>query len=147
MRRRGGDEDTGGDSNNGGTDTNQQLNKSSNGNDDGNGKDDSDDKMKATVVAMAMAAAVMEARWQRGGGGQLGGNGGSLARAWRWRQRHCGGGIGSGKMDRVFFNSYVCMYVGPIQTGFLRGFQKCYGGTGIVIPVKKMPQERKTQES
>jgi hypothetical protein len=26
-------------------------------------------------------------------------------------------------------------------------FQKSYGGTGIVIPVKKTPQERKTQES
>jgi hypothetical protein len=46
------------------------------------------------------------------------------------------------------FNSNVCTYVGPIQTGFLRGFQKFYGGRrGIVIPVKKMPQEQKTQES
>jgi hypothetical protein len=36
-----------------------------------------------------------------------------------------------------FFNSYVATYVGPIQTGLLRGFRKCYGGTGIVIPVKK----------
>jgi hypothetical protein len=27
------------------------------------------------------------------------------------------------------------------------GFQKSYGRTGIVIPVKKVPQERKTQES
>ncbi len=35
----------------------------------------------------------------------------------------------------------------PIQTGFLRGFQKSYGRTGIVIPVKKVPQEQKTQES
>jgi hypothetical protein len=26
-------------------------------------------------------------------------------------------------------------------------FQKSYGGTGILIPVKKAPQERKTQES
>ncbi len=43
--------------------------------------------------------------------------------------------------------SYVAFYVGPIQTGFLMTFQKSYGGTGIVIPVKKMPQERKTQES
>jgi hypothetical protein len=36
-----------------------------------------------------------------------------------------------------FFKSYVASYVGPIQTGFLRGFQNSYGGTGIVIPVKK----------
>jgi len=43
--------------------------------------------------------------------------------------------------------SYAASYTGPIQTGFLRGFQKRYGGTGIVIPVKKVPQERKTQES
>jgi hypothetical protein len=31
--------------------------------------------------------------------------------------------------------------------GLLRGFQKSSGGTGIVIPVKKVPQEQKTQES
>jgi hypothetical protein len=35
------------------------------------------------------------------------------------------------------FISFVSSYVGPIQTGFLRGFQKSYGGTGIVIPVKR----------
>jgi hypothetical protein len=45
------------------------------------------------------------------------------------------------------FISYVASYVGPIQTGFPRGFGKNSGGTGIVIPVKKTPQERKTQES
>jgi hypothetical protein len=33
--------------------------------------------------------------------------------------------------------SYVAFYVGPIQTGFLGGFRKSYGGTGIVIPLKK----------
>jgi hypothetical protein len=43
--------------------------------------------------------------------------------------------------------SYVAFYVGPIQTGFMMTFRKSYGGTGIVIPVKKTPQERKTQES
>ena len=43
--------------------------------------------------------------------------------------------------------SYEAFYVGPIQTGLLRGFRKCYSGTGIVIPVKKVLQERKTQES
>jgi hypothetical protein len=36
-------------------------------------------------------------------------------------------------------------YVGLVQTGFLRGFLKSSGGTGI--PVKKVPKERKTQES
>jgi len=45
------------------------------------------------------------------------------------------------------FSSYVASYVGPIQTGFLRGFRKSSIGTGIMIPVKKVPQERKTQES
>ena len=45
------------------------------------------------------------------------------------------------------FISYVASYVGPIQTGFLRGFRKSSGGTGIVIPVKNVPQERKLQES
>jgi hypothetical protein len=43
--------------------------------------------------------------------------------------------------------SCVAFYVGPIQTGFLMTFRKSYGGTGIVIPVKKAPQERKKQES
>jgi hypothetical protein len=37
------------------------------------------------------------------------------------------------------FISYVAFYIGLIQTGFLRGFQKSYGGTGIVIPEKKVP--------
>ncbi len=48
---------------------------------------------------------------------------------------------------RVLFKSYIASYVGPIQTGFLMTFQKSYGRTGIVIPVKKMLQEQKTQES
>jgi hypothetical protein len=43
--------------------------------------------------------------------------------------------------------SYVAFYIGPIQTGFLMTFQKSYSGTGILIPVKKVPQERKKQES
>jgi hypothetical protein len=46
-----------------------------------------------------------------------------------------------------FFKSYVAYYAGPIHTGFLRGKKKGYSGTGIVIPVEKVPQERKTQES
>ncbi len=43
--------------------------------------------------------------------------------------------------------SYVAFYVGPIQKGFLMMFKKIYSGTGIVIPLKKTPQERKKQES
>jgi hypothetical protein len=43
--------------------------------------------------------------------------------------------------------SYVAFYVGPIQTGFLRGFRKSYGGTGIVIPLKKIPQDWKKTKS
>jgi hypothetical protein len=43
--------------------------------------------------------------------------------------------------------SYVAFYVSPIQTGVLMTFRKSYGGTGIVIHVEKMPQERKMQES
>ncbi len=45
------------------------------------------------------------------------------------------------------FISYVAFYVGSIQTGFLMTFRKSYGGTVNVIPVKKTPQERKTQET
>ena len=45
------------------------------------------------------------------------------------------------------FISYVASYVGPIQTGFLRGLKISYGGTGIVIPVKKLPLKWKTEES
>jgi hypothetical protein len=43
--------------------------------------------------------------------------------------------------------SYIAFYVGPIQTGFLMTFRKSYGGKGIMIPVKKAPQEWKKQES
>jgi hypothetical protein len=41
------------------------------------------------------------------------------------------------------FISYVAFYIDPIQTGFLRGFQKSYGRTGIVIPVKKVHRNGK----
>jgi hypothetical protein len=51
------------------------------------------------------------------------------------------------KIDSAFFNSNVDTYVSPIQAGFLRGFRKSYGGTGIMIPLKKMPQEQRKQES
>jgi hypothetical protein len=50
-------------------------------------------------------------------------------------------------LRKFFFISHVCTYVGSIQTGFLRVFRKSSGGTGIVIPVKKVSQEQKTQES
>jgi hypothetical protein len=53
----------------------------------------------------------------------------------------------AGMQGTFFFNSDVASYVGPIQTDFLMTVQKSYGGTGIVIPVKKMPQEWKKQES
>ncbi len=42
---------------------------------------------------------------------------------------------------------YVAFYVGPIQTGFRMTFLKSYGGIGIMIPVKNVPQEQKKQES
>jgi hypothetical protein len=48
-------------------------------------------EMKATAVA-----AVVEARQQRGGNGQLSNGGGSLPRARLWRSRQRGGGVGSG---------------------------------------------------
>jgi hypothetical protein len=43
--------------------------------------------------------------------------------------------------------SYIAFYIRPIQTGFLMMFQKSYGGTGIVIPVKKHHTSGKKQES
>ncbi len=41
--------------------------------------------------------------------------------------------------------SYVAFYVGHIQTGFLMTFRKSYGGTGIVIPVKKRHRSGKNR--
>jgi hypothetical protein len=102
----------------------------------------------AVVVAAALQryvgcslAAARRLR-QRGGGAR--GSGGN-----DWS----GGNRGSGGTDDsslnsvlctyilLFFSnnfiSYVASYLGPIQTGFTRGFRKSYGGTGIVIPVKK----------
>ena len=43
-----------------------------------------------------------------------------------------------------FLRIILCM---PIQTELLRGLRKSSGETGIVIPVKKVPQERKIEES
>jgi hypothetical protein len=52
-----------------------------------------------TAMTMTMetkATAAAEAWWQHlGGGGQLGGRSGSLARARGWRWRQCGGSVGS----------------------------------------------------
>ena len=53
-------------------------------------------------------------------------------------------------MVRSYDTSYVCSYLptyGLVRRGFLRGFRKSSGGTGITIPVKKGGQERKIQES
>jgi hypothetical protein len=49
-----------------------------------------------------------------------------------------GGNRGSGGNSkdsslRSILISYVASYVGPIQTGFLRGFRKSSGGTEIMI--------------
>jgi hypothetical protein len=52
-----------------------------------------------------------------------------------------------GPFEKITFFPPDPLHVGPIQTGFLRGFRKRSGGMGIMIPVKKVPQERKTQES
>ena len=112
-------EDTGSNSNGGGTDNDQKSTKSSDSNGNRNGNNDSnydDDENKggnnsggrpATAESAAMATATSLAAvavaWQErgvGSSGQLGGSGGSLARAqhcwWRpawWRQR-LGGGSG-----------------------------------------------------
>ena len=59
-------------------------------------------KMTATTKQMATATPTEE-QWQCGGGSQLGGDGGSLARVWHWQRRQHGCRVGSGKMDRVIF--------------------------------------------
>jgi hypothetical protein len=41
--------------------------------------------------------------------------------------------------------SYIAFYVGPIQTGFLMTYRKSYGGTGIVIPVRKANRSGKNR--
>jgi len=54
------------------------------------------------------------------------------------------GGYVTHKIFRLFFfKSYVASHTDRISEGVKKG----YGGTGIVIPVEKVPQERKTQES
>jgi len=72
--------------------------------------------------------------------------GGATEREWR----NSSDTLRSVEYFYVFFlkNSFpTYSYDGSTKTGLLRGFQKSSGGTGIVIPVKKVPQERKTQES
>ena len=63
-----------------------------------------------------------------------------------------GGVRGSGSYDSTY---YVILQIHFLRSILRRpptyriseGFKKSYGGTGIMIPVKKVPQERKTQES
>ncbi len=61
----------------------------------------------ATMTAMTMrmetkAMAGAEGRWQHlGGGGQLGGDVGILARALWWQRQQRGGGVGSGNAAAV----------------------------------------------
>ncbi len=84
------------------------------------------------------------------------GNGGAamgvavVVAAQRWRRSNGGGGaamvVDTIELYRTLFLyskliSYVAFYLGPIQTGFLMTFRKSYGGTGIVIPVKKALQD------
>jgi hypothetical protein len=95
-------------------------------------------------------------RWRHSNGGGSGGGGAAMAVQQWWRRRSNGGGQKSWwstiELYRTLFlsnklMSYAAFYIGPIQTGFLMTFQKSYGGTGIVIPVEKAPQERKKRES
>jgi hypothetical protein len=49
-----------------------------------------------------------------------------------------------------FFKSYVASYGyvrRPHTDRIPEGVKKSYNGTGILIPVEKVPQKRKTQES
>ncbi len=63
-----------------------------------------------------------------------------------------GGVRGSGSSDSTY---YVILQIHFLRSILLRphtdriseGVKKSYSGTGIVIPLKKWPQERKTQES
>ncbi len=103
-------------------------------------------------AAMAMAAQrrLRQCRDSNGNGGAAMGVA-VVAAAQQWRRSNGAGGAAM-VVDRSHRRvrkliSYVAFYVGPIQTGFLMMFQKSYGGTGIVIPVKKTPQEWKMQES
>ena len=112
AHRHGGNEDTGSDSNHGGTGNNRQSTKSS--------QQRRAPVGSATPAGMAEAAATTavlppEVWRQRGGGGQLGGNGGSLARAWRWWRRQRSGGVGSGKMDRVLLK-FLRLYLHRLHT-------------------------------
>jgi hypothetical protein len=47
-------------------------------------------------------------------------------------------------VDFDILRSFLCK---PYTDRLLDDFLKSYGGTGIVIPVKKTPQEWKTQDS
>jgi hypothetical protein len=106
----------------------------------------------ATEEAVAEAAAQQEQRCHGGGGGGRRWGRGKGNNSSGGGNRVSGGNKGSGGREQqqqqwIEIISYVASYGGPIQTGFLRGLRKSSGGTGIVIPVKKVPQEWKTQES
>ena len=107
-------------------------------------------RLSGAATAMAVQQRL---RWHSNGNGDGGAALGVavVVAAQQW-QRSNGGGGAAMVVDRSHRRvrkliSYVAFYVGPIQTGFLMMFQKSYGGTGIVIPVKKTPQEWKMQES
>jgi hypothetical protein len=85
-------------------------------------------------AVMGVAVVVVAQRWGRSNGG-----GGAAMVVDR---SHCRVSYDTINLYRTLFLSnkmisYVAFYVGPIQTGFLMTFWKSYGGTGIVIPVKK----------
>ena len=85
---------------------------------------------KAKATATATAATAVVALWWYGSGGVR----------------------GSGSCDSTY---YVVLQIHFLRSILRRphtdriseGVKKSYSGTGILIPVKKVPQERKTQES
>ena len=79
-----------------------------------------------------------------GGNSSFGGDRGSGDNKGGGDNKGSGGDRGSGNVCGEYrvccfhkFISYVASYVNPIQTAFLMTFQKSYGGTGIVFPLKK----------
>jgi hypothetical protein len=78
---------------------------------------------KATATAMAATTAV--ASWWYGSGGVR----------------------GSGSYDSTYYVILQIHFLRSILRRPHSEVKKSYGGTGIVIPVKKVPKEQKTQES
>jgi len=84
----------------------------------------------AKVTATATAATTAVASWWYGSGGIR----------------------GSGSYDSTYYVilqiHFLCSILRRPHTDRIsEGVKKSYGGTGILIPVKKVPQEQKTQES